>query len=103
MFTELVACGDLFSFIRNQGGLLEETTAALIIRQILLALEYLHDRNIVHRDVKPDNILMTSLEVGGRVVLADFGCAKLVNQPVQRMTSVVGTLEYCAPYVSSSA
>lgn len=101
MFTELVTCGDLFSFIQNNGGPLEEKTAALIIRQILLALEYLHGQNIVHRDVKPDNILMTSLEVGGRVVLADFGCARLVNQSVQRMSSVVGTLEYCAPYVRS--
>jgi protein-serine/threonine kinase len=99
MFTELVTCGDLFSFVRNKGIGLEATTAAFIIRQILLALEYLHDRNIVHRDVKPDNILMTSLEFGGRVVLADFGCARLVNHSVQRMSSVVGTLEYCAPYV----
>ncbi|OKP00910.1 Meiosis-specific serine/threonine-protein kinase mek1 [Penicillium subrubescens] len=97
MFTELVTCGDLFSFVRNRGTNLEDTTVALIMRQILLALEYLHDRNIVHRDVKPDNILMTSLEPGGRVVLADFGCARLVNQPVQRMSSIVGTPEYCAP------
>ncbi|KAJ5176749.1 uncharacterized protein N7482_002626 [Penicillium canariense] len=97
MFTELVTCGDLFSFLRYKGGQLEDTTAAMIIRQILLALEYLHDRDIVHRDVKPDNVLMTSLEIGGRVVLTDFGCARLVNQSVQRMTSVVGTLEYCAP------
>jgi protein-serine/threonine kinase len=74
-------------------------TTALIIRQVLLALEYLHDQNIVHRDVKPDNILMTCHEVGGRVVLADFGCARLVNQPSQRMSSVVGTPDYCAPYV----
>lgn len=98
MFTELVTCGDLFSFVRNKGPL-EETTTALIVRQVLLALEYLHDQNIVHRDVKPDNILMTSHEVGGRVVLADFGCARLVNQSGQRMSSVVGTPEYCAPYV----
>ncbi|OOQ87102.1 serine/threonine protein kinase [Penicillium brasilianum] len=96
IFTELVTCGDLFSYVRNKGPL-EETTVALIIRQVLLALEYLHDQNIVHRDVKPDNILMTCHEVGGRVVLADFGCARLVNQPSQRMSSVVGTLDYCAP------
>jgi protein-serine/threonine kinase len=99
MFTELVTCGDLFSFIRNNGGPLDEKPAALIIRQILLALEYLHDRNIVHRDVKPDNILMASHEVGGRVLLADFGCARLVNRSHQRMSSMVGTREYCAPYV----
>ena len=75
----------------------------MIIRQILMALDYLHDRNIVHRDLKPDNILMTSLADGCRVVLTDFGCARAVdvnvnvNVNVARMSTVVGTLEYCAP------
>ncbi|KAJ5689400.1 hypothetical protein N7462_003792 [Penicillium macrosclerotiorum] len=97
MFTELVTCGDLFSYLRYRGGRLEETTAALIIRQVLLALDYLHDRDIVHRDLKPDNILMTTLEDDGRVVLTDFGCAIQLKKSVPRTSSIVGTLEYCAP------
>ncbi|KAJ5573873.1 uncharacterized protein N7459_008300 [Penicillium hispanicum] len=100
IFSELVTGGDLFSYISYRGRL-EENAAALIIRQVLLALEYLHDRHIVHRDLKPDNILMASLEDEARVVLTDFGCARRV-EPLQRMMSLVGTLEYCAPEVKSS-
>ena len=72
----------------------------MIIRQILKALEYLHERGVVHRDLKPDNILMTSLAEGSRVVLTDFGAATNLNrqgtQP-QRMVTQIGTLEYAAP------
>lgn len=92
-----MTAGDLLSFIRYKGGTLIASEAAFITRQILLALEYLHNRDIVHRDIKPDNILMTSLEAGGRVVLTDFGCAKEVTQPAKRMQTIVGTYEYCAP------
>lgn len=97
LFQELITAGDLFSFINYKGGRLEDSAAAVIIHQIVIALEYLHDQNIVHRDLKPDNILMTSLADGGRVILTDFGCARLVNAPVQRMSTLVGTVEYCAP------
>ena len=69
----------------------------MIIRQILIALEFLHDRNIVHRDLKPDNILMASLTAGTRVVLTDFGAARRIEEGMQRMGSKVGTEGYVAP------
>lgn len=97
IFSELLTGGDLLSFISHNGGKLDEFTTALIIRQVVLALEYLHDRNIVHRDVKPDNILMSSLTRAERVVLTDFGCAKRLTHPNQRISTRVGTLQYCAP------
>ncbi|CAL5871977.1 uncharacterized protein PFLUO_LOCUS6234 [Penicillium psychrofluorescens] len=102
IFQELITAGDLFSFLSYKGGRLEDISAAVIIHQILLALDYLHDQRIVHRDLKPDNILMTSLDDGGRVVLTDFGCARYINPPVQRMSTIVGTAEYCAPEVNTS-
>ncbi|KAJ5619217.1 hypothetical protein N7510_003201 [Penicillium lagena] len=101
IFQELITAGDLFSFLSYKGGRLEDIPAAVVIHQILLALDYLHEQSIVHRDLKPDNVLMTSLDDGARVVLTDFGCARYINAPVQRMSTIVGTAEYCAPEVNT--
>lgn len=107
MFQELVTGGDLFSYLEYKGGRLYDVEAAVVIRQVLKGVEYLHSQNIVHRDLKPDNILMTSLDDGARVVITDFGNARLLpkddsisgSKPVfgKRMHSLVGTLEYAAP------
>ena len=100
MFQDLVTAGDLFSYIESKNGKLLEVEAAVIIRQILIALAFLHGKNIVHRDLKPDNILMTSLSAGCRIVLTDFGAARRIKHPTARMSSLAGTDEYAAPYVS---
>ncbi|KAL4991995.1 kinase-like domain-containing protein [Aspergillus falconensis] len=99
MFQDLLTAGDLFSYIQYKGGRLTDIEAAVIVRQIVIALDYLHDRNIVHRDLKPDNILMTALAEGCRVVLTDFGCATFVDPMTNRMLSTVGTFEFSAPEV----
>jgi len=51
----------------------------------------------VHRDIKPDNILMTTLATGCRIVLTDFGMARKITNPRQRMNTSIGTAEYVAP------
>lgn len=105
IFQELITGGDLFSFLEFNGGSLDSTQAAAIVFQILKGIEYLHKLDIVHRDLKPDNILMSSLEDTARVVITDFGNARLLpcksNQATkyQRMFSHVGTLEYAAPEI----
>ncbi|KAL2863446.1 FHA domain-containing serine/threonine-protein kinase [Aspergillus lucknowensis] len=99
MFQDLITAGDLFSYIQYKRGKLPDIEAAVIVRQIVIALDFLHDQNIVHRDLKPDNILMTSRADGCRVVLTDFGCATLVESGSQRMSTMVGTFEFSAPEV----
>lgn len=107
IFQELVSGGDLLSYLERKGGL-DEPEAAVIVFQLLKALEYLHSHGIVHRDIKPENILLTSWRKGARIVLTDFGQArKLVDdgnmakdaRKVSRMCTVVGTVGYAAPYV----
>ena len=97
IFQDLVTAGDLFSYLEKKNGRLMEVEAAVIVRQIVIAVKFLHEKNIVHRDIKPDNILMTTLAVGCRVVLTDFGAARRIASHRQRMTSLAGSEGYIAP------
>jgi pheromone a factor receptor len=112
IFQELVTAGDLLSFVlSSEGGRLDDTTTAAIIRQVLQAISFLHNKQIVHRDLKPDNIMMTSLQPGARIVLTDFGLARRVEdviepevivsskKPIKRLFSLVGTEDYRAPEI----
>eukprot|EP01017_Pseudomicrothorax_dubius_P032419 TRINITY_DN4249_c0_g1_i7.p1 TRINITY_DN4249_c0_g1~~TRINITY_DN4249_c0_g1_i7.p1 ORF type:complete len:343 (+),score=69.37 TRINITY_DN4249_c0_g1_i7:112-1140(+) len=84
--------GELYFLLRRR-LMLSEDQARFYAGQILLALEYLHSRDIAYRDLKPENIL---LDEEGYVRLADFGLSA-VNREGEEMTSVCGTPEYVAP------
>jgi protein-serine/threonine kinase len=101
MMQDIITAGDLYSYIESKNGRLLEVEAAVIVRQLLIAVRFLHEKNIVHRDIKPDNILMTSLSAGCRIVLTDFGAARRIQCRRQRMSSNIGTYEYAAPLVSA--
>lgn len=64
------------SYVQHRGGQLGDVSAAVIVRQIVKAIQYLQGKRIVHRDLKPENILMTSLSDGARVLVSDFGHAR---------------------------
>jgi predicted Ser/Thr protein kinase len=82
-----------------QAGPLDPRLALQIIPQVCDALQYAHDEGVIHRDVKPENILV---DQRGRVKMADFGLAKLVGPSRASFTltgthQVMGTLDYMAP------
>lgn len=100
IFQELLTGGDVYSYLLFRGGRLGEIEAAVLIRQVLEAVKYLHGKSIVHRDIKLENILVTSQASTARVVLTDFGYASEIlksgSRPV-RLKSLAGTYEYVAP------
>lgn len=90
-YVEAGSCQDLL-----ESGPLEEAHCAIIMRELLLGLDYLHKQGQIHRDLKAANILLHS---DGRVKLADFGVgSQLANLESQRYTTV-GTPYWMAPEV----
>ncbi|KAJ1732418.1 hypothetical protein LPJ61_002056 [Coemansia biformis] len=69
-------------------------TAHAYFAQALLGLEYLHEHDIIHRDIKPDNLLLTS---DGTLKVADFGESTIVARNSDRITSSAGSPAFMAP------
>ncbi|MGH2521222.1 MAG: protein kinase domain-containing protein [Anaerolineales bacterium] len=98
MVMEFIEGGTLKTYLeelaqRDQSVPLPE--ALRIIQQVGEALAYAHKRNMMHRDVKPANVM---LDAGGRAVLTDFGIAKILTGPSHTASgSTIGTPAYMAP------
>ena len=71
---DLAAGGDLLNYVRKRRKL-SENVAKVIFKQILRGLEHCHKYNVLHRDIKLDNILLDSK---GEVKIGDFGVSKIV-------------------------
>jgi serine/threonine protein kinase len=74
MVMEYVVGGEVFSHLRKAGRFTNEMTR-FFAAEIVLALEYLHSKDIIYRDLKPENLL---LNPDGHIKITDFGFAKRV-------------------------
>lgn len=101
LVTEFCDGGDLFFYLAaNQCGL-DEDRAKFILAEILLALERLHELDVIYRDLKPENIL---LDAAGHIRIADFGLCKRLEKGVRfgRTGTICGTHSYVAPEMISA-
>ncbi|KAK8403555.1 hypothetical protein O3P69_000542 [Scylla paramamosain] len=85
---------DLASLLDNMQKPFLETHVKCIMMQVFKGLAYLHKKEIVHRDVKVSNLLLTNM---GTIKIADFGLARELGHPMSPMTPQVVTLWYRAP------
>ena len=91
---EYICAGDLLSYIKKRNKL-QEPVAKFIFKQIILALKFIHENNIVHRDIKLDNIL---IDLDNNIKICDFGVSKIVNKG-DIMLEQCGTPAYIAPEI----
>jgi protein kinase A len=92
MLLSYVPGGELFSHLRRAGRFSADVTR-FYLASIILAIENLHSRNIIYRDLKPENLLLDRV---GYLRIADFGFAKIVED---RTFTLCGTPEYLAPEI----
>jgi serine/threonine protein kinase len=94
LVTELIDGLDLRKQVRRY-GVLDEVAAASVIVQAARGLAYAHEQGLVHRDVKPGNLLVTP---DGRVKVLDLGLAgSVMEEESTRLGRVIGTMDYMAP------
>ncbi|CCF58142.1 hypothetical protein KAFR_0D04950 [Kazachstania africana CBS 2517] len=86
--------GSLRSLLRP--GKIDEKYIGVIMREILIALKYIHKDNVIHRDIKAANVLINN---DGSIKLCDFGVAAQLNQTKSRRQTMAGTPYWMAPEV----
>lgn len=95
LVTDYMSGGELFWHLQKEGRFQEER-AKFYIAELILALEHLHNHDIVYRDLKPENIL---LDANGHIALCDFGLSKANLSANATTNTFCGTTEYLAPEV----
>ncbi|TVU43837.1 hypothetical protein EJB05_10335 [Eragrostis curvula] len=93
--TEYMPGGNLYDFLHKQNNFLDLLTILKIAMSVSKGMDYLHQNNIIHRDLKSANLLIGYDQV---VKIADFGVARLGNQEGQ-MTAETGTYRWMAPEI----
>jgi NIMA (never in mitosis gene a)-related kinase len=102
MIMEYCEFGDLSVYVKERkekGELFEEALIVNWLVQMLFGLNYLHERKVLHRDIKSQNIFIDS---EGAIKLADFGISKMLEHTQNLASTVVGTPYYLSPEAWSS-
>ncbi|VDP12823.1 unnamed protein product [Heligmosomoides polygyrus] len=90
---EFVHAGELIDYVHDLSGEDLQSAVRFYSMEIVCALQYIHSKDIVYRDLKPENLLLSK---DGHIKIADFGLAKLLKG---KTYTICGTAEYMAPEV----
>ena len=100
LVVDLIEGGELLKHVSEIKTPFTEKEIAVIIRNLLVAVHHCHKNKIIHRDIKPDNILVKSKDNVYEIVLADFGLATKLNKSIGKILfKRCGTPGYVAPEV----
>ncbi|KAG7461208.1 hypothetical protein MATL_G00207700 [Megalops atlanticus] len=89
--------GDLLTLLSKFEDRLPEDMAKFYVAEMVLAIDSIHQQHYVHRDIKPDNVL---LDMNGHIRLADFGsCLKMMQDGTVQSSVAVGTPDYISPEI----
>ena len=92
---EYINGGNLFSFVKKRRKL-SEKMARYLFRQIILGIQHIHSKNVVHRDIKLENIL---IDFNNNVKICDFGIGRVLNSEDELLYDKCGTPMYMAPEI----
>lgn len=84
--------GELFERVIEEDYMLTEKACTIFIRQICEGVEFLHSRNVLHLDLKPENVLCLTRQ-GNRIKIIDFGMARRL-EPTKKLQILFGTAEF---------
>lgn len=94
VFSEFCPCRELFQLLIQKGKLIEKE-AAVLFKQTLIGVQYIHSLNVAHRDLKPENILV---DQKGRIKICDFGLSKFFDRKSKCLTETpCGSPCYASP------
>ncbi|KAH9001988.1 Pkinase-domain-containing protein [Lactarius hatsudake] len=97
---EFAQGGSVYSLMQSSpNNSLEEKYVVVIVREVLIGLNYLHKSNVIHRDIKAANVLVTAL---GKVMICDFGVSALLATTNSKRNTFIGTPYWMAPEVAQS-
>ena len=95
IITEFMQGGELFFHLHKEKRFTNDK-AKFYVAEIVAAIEYLHKKKIVYRDLKPENVLISDT---GHVKLTDFGLSKIFKKSKEKAYTICGTPQYLAPEV----
>lgn len=99
MFGRRIQGGELFERVIEEDYQLTEKACTVFIRQICEGVDFLHSRDILHLDLKPENVLCLSRE-GNRIKLIDFGMARRYD-PTKKLQVLFGTAEFVGKFFTN--